>query len=149
VSDPQVLLVDDSVEDCELMIRALQGIKSGLRVSTAHDGEEAIEYLFCKGRYAGRDKKSTPLLTLLDLKMPRVGGLEVLGALRADPMLRHLPVIVLTSSDEEGDGVEAQKMGVLFYFRKPLDFDGYLGLARRIHGMLPDGTEPKDFLKRA
>jgi two-component system, response regulator len=133
----QILLVDDSPEDCELMTRAMEDIRFGHPVQVLNDGREALDYLFCKGPYAGRDATIAPMLVLLDLKMPRVGGLEVLRAVRADRALRYLAVVVLTSSDEEQDRLESQNLGVTFYFRKPLDFDGYVGLARRIQGMLP------------
>ncbi|HXT00747.1 MAG TPA: response regulator [Elusimicrobiota bacterium] len=130
MTDPEVLLVDDSLEDCELLMRALRDVGFAPEVVEVHDGQQAIDYLF------GRNKRTAPMLTILDLKMPRVGGLEVLQRIRADAALKHLAVVILTSSDEERDRLEAQRLGVTFYFTKPMDFDGYLGLARRFQGML-------------
>ena len=140
MKDDKVLLVDDSLEDCELLRRALREVGFDPQVVEVHDGQEAIDYLF-DGTRAGQDKRTAPMLVILDLKMPRVGGLQVLQRIRVDAALKHLAVVILTSSDEERDLMEAQRLGVTFYFTKPMDFDGYLGLARRFHGMLshPDG----------
>lgn len=131
-----ILLVDDSRSDCDLLLRALQEIGFKIRVATAYDGEEALDYLYARGRFKDRDPNHTPFLTILDLKMPKLGGLEVLKHLRADARLRRLPVVILTSSDEQRDKLEAERLGVTFYFTKPVDFDGYIGLARRFEAML-------------
>lgn len=134
MSDPLLLLVDDSDDDRELLIRAMAQIGFQPAVVETRDGVEALAYLF--GDCAGRPRGAAPALTLLDLKMPRVGGLEVLRRARADERLKHLPVIILTSSDEENDRLEASRLGVTFYLTKPTDFDGYLALARRLQDML-------------
>ena len=136
MTDHHILLVDDSDSDRELLLRALEIIGCPLNVATAQDGQEALDYLYGRGRYQERDPKITPALTILDIKMPKVDGLEVLQRVRGDVRLRHLAVVILTSSDEEGDRLEARRLGVTFYFTKPLDFDGYLGLARRLQRML-------------
>lgn len=128
-----LLLVDDSADDCELLTRALA--KTGFRraVAQAHDGQEALDYLLGRGPHAG---KPAPALVVLDLKMPRVGGLEVLRRLRAEPRLANQPVVILTSSDEDRDRAEAEALGVDSYLLKPLDFDGYTALALRLQETL-------------
>lgn len=133
-----VLLVDDSPEDRDLMLRAFEEIHFDQRVVTLPDGQEALDYLFGVQAYAGRDKKDAPMMLVLDLRMPRVGGLDVLRRLRADPWLRYVPAIVLTSSDEERDKLEAEKLGVgaSMYFNKPADFTGFVRMAQRISGLL-------------
>jgi two-component system response regulator len=136
MSDHGILVVDDSPEDCDLLKRALEEIGFKFDVAMARGGEEALDYLFARGPFAARDPKVTPLLTILDLKMPKLGGLDVLKRVRASPRLKNLAVVILTSSDEQRDKLEAERLGVTFYFTKPGDFDGYIGLARRIEGML-------------
>jgi two-component system response regulator len=136
MTDHHILLVDDSVSDLELLQRAFDVIGCRLPITTAQDGEEALNYLYARGPFQKRDPKVAPALTVLDLKMPKVGGLEVLQRIRADARLRHLAVVILTSSDEQRDKLEAQRLGVTFYFTKPPDFDGYIGLARRLQGMI-------------
>ena len=136
MSEPQILLVDDSPSDCELLLRAFKIIGCQLKVTTAQDGEEALDFLYARGAYQKRDATIAPDLTILDLKMPKLSGLEVLERIRADVRLRHLAAVILTSSDEQRDKLEAARLGVTFYFTKPPDFDGYVGLARRLQGML-------------
>ena len=127
----RVLLVEDNPDDEALAIRALQ--KNGISdVAVAHDGQEALDYLFATGEYEARDANVHPRLVLLDLKLPKVDGLEVLRRLRADERTRHLPVVLLTSSNEQRDVVAGYNNGVNSYIRKPVDFNGFLETIRQL-----------------
>ncbi|WP_318835972.1 response regulator [Desulfuromonas versatilis] len=117
-----ILLVEDNPDDVALTLRALKKSKIANEVVTAQDGAEAIEYLFGEGRFAERDTREQPQLVLLDLKLPKLDGLEVLRRLRADQRTRYLPVVVLTTSSEERDLIESYKLGANSYIRKPVDF---------------------------
>jgi two-component system response regulator len=127
-----ILLVEDNPDDVELTRLAFE--QSGLRhpVTVAGDGAEALDYLFCEGRWAARDPGDPPVLVLLDLKLPRVDGLEVLRRMRQDARTRLLPVVVLTSSDEEQDLVESYALGANSYVRKPVDFTAFHEAARQL-----------------
>ena len=128
----EVLLVEDSPADAELTIHALRRNNLATRILHLQDGAEALEYLLGKGRYAGRDTMQTPKVVLLDLKLPRVDGLEVLRQVRANERTRFQPVVVLTSSAEERDMVESYRLGCNSYVRKPVDFDEFVGAARQL-----------------
>lgn len=117
-----ILLVEDNPDDEALAIRALKRHHIGNEIVVAHDGVEALDYLFCTGMYAERDINNKPSVVLLDLKLPRVDGLEVLRRLREDPRTRFLPVVVLTTSSEEGDVLDSYSLGCNSYIRKPVDF---------------------------
>ncbi len=117
-----VLLVEDNPDDVELTLRAFKKYKIMNEVVVAKDGAEALDFLFCKGKYAGRDANNLPEVILLDLKLPKVNGLEVLQRLRSDERTRHLPVIILTSSNEERDLIDGYKLGANSYVQKPVDF---------------------------
>jgi CheY-like chemotaxis protein len=117
-----ILLVEDNPDDEALAIRALKRHHIGNEIVVAHDGVEALDYLFGTGIYAGRDTNNKPSVVLLDLKLPRVDGLEVLRRLRDDPRTRFLPVVVLTTSSEEGDVLDSYSLGCNSYIRKPVDF---------------------------
>ncbi|HEX5276368.1 MAG TPA: response regulator [Fluviicoccus sp.] len=119
-----VLLVEDSAYDAELTLHTLQQQLLANRVVWVKDGEEALDYLFCRGRYAGRDP-IPPRLVLLDLKLPKVDGLEVLAAMKGDSRLQHSPVVMLTSSAEESDLIQSYNLGVNSYVVKPMDFDTF------------------------
>ena len=127
-----ILLVEDNPDDEALTIRALSrnGIKHHLRI--AHDGVEALDYLFGTGAFAGRKVPAQPTVILLDLKLPRVDGLEVLRRLRADERTRALPVVILTSSKEEQDLVQGYGLGANSYIRKPVDFTQFTEAVRQI-----------------
>jgi len=127
-----ILLVEDNPDDVDLTLRALD--RSGLDVETvvARDGVEALDYLFTAGQHAGRDPDAGPSVVLLDLKLPRVDGFEVLARLRADERTRLLPVVVLTSSREERDLDTSYSLGANSYIRKPVDFDRF----RQVVGQL-------------
>jgi CheY-like chemotaxis protein len=117
-----ILLVEDNPDDEALAIRALKRHHVGNEIVVAHDGVEALEYLFGTGRYAGRDVSLKPSVVLLDLKLPRIDGLEVLRRLRGDDRTKLLPVVVLTTSSEEQDLLDSYSLGCNSYIRKPVDF---------------------------
>ena len=121
-----ILLVEDNDDDVELTLRALRRNRVANRVDVVRDGAEALEYLFATGSYAGRDARETPNLVLLDLKLPKVGGLEVLERLRDDPRTRRLPVVILTSSNVESDLARSYDLGANSYIRKPVDFTQFM-----------------------
>jgi two-component system, response regulator len=127
-----ILLVEDDHDDETLTLRALR--KSGVRhaLVVARDGVEALDYLFGTGRHAGRDLGLMPLVVLLDLKLPRLDGLEVLRRIRADERTRLLPVVILTSSDEERDRLEGYRHGANSYVRKPVDYDRFAEAVRQL-----------------
>jgi two-component system, response regulator len=128
-----VLLVEDNPDDVFLTLRAFKMNNMANRVVVARDGVEALEYLFGTGAYAGRDPSVHPGVILLDLKLPKVDGLEVLRQLRADPRTHLVPVIVLTSSDEQRDLVNSYQLGVNSYIRKPVDFVQFVEAVRQLH----------------
>ncbi|MFQ5953285.1 MAG: response regulator [Candidatus Omnitrophota bacterium] len=120
----EILLVEDNPADVELTLRALKKHNLANKVYTVKDGEEALDYVFCKGKYA--DINGIPKLVLLDLKLPKVSGLEVLREMKSNETTKIIPVVVLTSSKEEKDMVESYKLGVNSYIQKPVDFDKFL-----------------------
>jgi len=127
-----ILLVEDSAEDAELTIRALRRNKIANDIYTVEDGVEALDFLFCRGAHGDRAFTHPPRLVLLDLKVPKVSGLEVLRAIRADERTKAIPVVVLTSSKEERDVVEGCRLGVNAYVQKPVDFEQFSETVRRI-----------------
>ena len=127
-----ILLVEDNPDDVELTMRALAKSHVANSVDLAVDGVEALEYLFCTGKFAGRDPCVLPQVILLDLKMPRMDGLEVLRRIRADEKTRLLPVVILTTSSEERDKVESYKLGANSYIRKPVDFAQFAESVRQL-----------------
>lgn len=124
LNEVEILLVEDSPQDAELTLRALRKRNLGNRVFHVNDGQEALDWLFCTGAYAGRNAHH-PKIVLLDLKMPKVDGLEVLQAIRANESTRLLPVVVMTSSQEQSDVIASYNLGVNSYIVKPLDFDAF------------------------
>jgi len=127
-----ILLVEDNPDDEALTIRALQKNKIKNTVIVAHDGAEALDYLFGTGAHAGRDKTKTPEIILLDLKLPKVDGFEVLSRIRADELLRLVPVVILTSSKEQQDLISGYKLGANSYVRKPVDFSEFTEAVRQL-----------------
>ena len=120
----QILLVEDSIQDAELTKRALKRHNVANDIAWVRDGVEALEYLFCEGAYAGRDS-GPPKLVLLDMKMPRMDGLQVLAKLKHNDDTKTIPVVMLTSSREESDLLESYKLGVNSYIVKPVDFEQF------------------------
>ncbi len=127
-----VLLVEDSDDDVALTLRAFRKNHFAIEVVVARDGAEALDWLFGTGVHVGRDVRRQPHLVLLDLKLPKVDGLAVLERIRADPLTRHLPVVILTSSDEQRDLVAGYDRGVNSYVRKPVDFAQFMEAIRQL-----------------
>lgn len=125
MSDGHVLLVEDNASDERLTMRALRKVNLGNQVDVVRDGQQALDYLFAEGEFAARAGQPLPLVVLLDLNLPRVGGLDVLARLRRDPRTKLLPVVVLTSSDEERDRVVAYGAGANSFVRKPVVFEDF------------------------
>lgn len=122
----EILLVEDSAEDAELAMRALRKQNLANKLHLVRDGAEALDYLFGTGSYAGRNVEHTPKVVLLDLKLPKVDGLEVLRRIKADARTKRVPVVVMTSSREERDVVESYELGVNSYVVKPVDFEQFI-----------------------
>jgi CheY-like chemotaxis protein len=125
VHDTEILLVEDSPNDVELTLRALKKHNLANQIQVARDGAEALDFLFARGAFAKRAGSAPPRVVLLDLKLPKVNGLEVLEAIRSEPTLKALPVVVLTSSREEPDIQRAYALGVNSYIVKPVEFDSF------------------------
>jgi two-component system response regulator len=121
-----ILLVEDNANDEYLTLRALKKYNVANDVVVAHDGVEALEYLFCTGPHANRDIRDLPVVVLLDLKLPKVDGLEVLRRVREDERTRLLPVVILTSSNEERDVINGYKLGTNSFIQKPVDFTAFM-----------------------
>ena len=127
-----ILLVEDNPDDEALTIRALNRNNISNEVIVARDGVEALDYLFANGPHSGRDVNDLPRLVLLDLKLPKADGLEVLKRIRADERTRRLPVVVLTSSKEDQDLVDSYNLGVNSYIHKPVDFTQFTEAVRQV-----------------
>ena len=127
-----LLLVEDNDDDAELTLRAFKDAHISNRVVRAHDGVEALDYLFARGAHAGRAPDEVPAVILLDLSLPRLNGIQVLEAIRADERTSHLPVVVLTSSVEDKDRVAAYTHQVNGYVQKPVDYDRFVAAARQL-----------------
>lgn len=121
----EILLVEDNPNDLELTLHALRSANIANHIEIARDGEEALDYFFRRGRFEARPLNSRPSLVLLDLKLPKVDGLEVLRELKSKPQTRSIPVVVLTSSKEERDMVMSYQLGVNSYIQKPVDFNQF------------------------
>ena len=128
----EILLVEDNSADVELTLHALRKEKLANKIEVVEDGDEALDFLFCRGPYSNRSFDRPPRLVLLDLKLPKVDGLEVLHALKADPRTRPIPVVILTASKEEKDMVNGYQMGVNAYIQKPVDFEQFRSIVKEL-----------------
>ena len=127
-----ILLVEDNLRDEALTLRALRKSNIANEVIVAHDGVEALEYLFCTGSFEGRNPDLKPQLVLLDLKLPKVDGLQVLEKIRGDERTRRLPVVIFTSSNEEEDLIRSYNLGANSYVRKPVEFEKFLEATKQL-----------------
>jgi two-component system, response regulator len=127
-----ILLVEDNAEDVELTLRAFRKSKVINEVVVVRDGEQALDYMFRMGAFADRSEEATPEVILLDLKLPKIDGLEVLRRLRADERTRRIPVVVLTSSTEDKDVCTSYELGANSFVRKPVDFAQFLDAAQQL-----------------
>ena len=141
-NEVEILLVDDSQDDIDLTLHALRTENLANRVFIARDGEEALDFLFCKGPHVGRSFEKPPKLVLLDLKMPKVDGMEVLKQIKNDPRTRTIPVVLMTSSKEERDMVSGYNLGVNSYLQKPVDFDQFRKMVKLIGMYWPVTNQP-------
>ncbi len=130
MSEIELLLVEDNPDDLELALRALRKANVANRVQVARDGVEALDYIFGEGTHAGRSIADAPKVVLLDLKLPKIDGLEVLRRIKGDPRTKMIPVVMLTSSKEQRDVIESYHLGVNSYIVKPVDFEGFAGAVR-------------------
>lgn len=139
-----ILLVEDTSDDVTLTLRALKKSKILNEVIVVRDGVEALDYLFCQGPYASRDKNLLPAVILLDLKLPKLDGIQVLQRLRADERMRYVPVVILTSSKEQEDLLNGYKFGANSYIRKPVDFDQFTQAVQQLglYWLLLNETPP-------
>jgi len=132
MNDKIILLVEDNPDDETLKLRALKKKNISNQVIVARDGAEALDYLFGTGQYSGRDPNITPQVVLLDLKLPKVDGLQVLRQLRANESTKFLPVVILTSSNEDQDRLTGYSLGANSYVRKPVDFNQFIEAVRQL-----------------
>lgn len=128
----EILLVEDNPEDLELTLRALRKANLANHIEVARDGAEAIDFIFCEGAYAARRIEDRPKVILLDLKLPKIDGIEVLKRIKSDPRTRAIPVVVLTSSQEQNDVVESYKLGVNSYIVKPVNFERFAAAVEKL-----------------
>jgi CheY-like chemotaxis protein len=132
LKEAEILLVEDNPNDMELTLRAMGTYNLANKIHVAKDGVEALEYVFATGAYSERDIKDKPQVILLDLKLPRVDGLEVLRKIKSDERTKVIPIVVLTSSTEERDIIESYELGVNSYMVKPVDFDKFISAVSEI-----------------
>ena len=128
----EILLVEDNPDDVELAVHALRRENLANHIEIARDGEEALDFLFCRGRHKDRSFQAPPRLVLLDLKLPKVDGLEVLKEVKSDPRTKAIPVVIVTSSREEMDLVNGYKLGTNAYIQKPVDFAQFREMVKQL-----------------
>ena len=145
MSERTILLVEDNPDDEEFTLRSLHRANVSNEIVVARDGSEALDYLFGQGAHAGRDLSVMPAVVLLDLKLPKLGGIDVLRRMRADPRTRLVPVVVLTSSSEEEDMIDSYGAGANSYVRKPVAFAAFADAVARlgVYWMLLNETAPR------
>ena len=132
MKEKPILLVEDNNDDVELTLMAFGRARITNPVVVARDGVEALDFLFGEGQHAGRDTREQPVVILLDLKLPRLGGLQVLERLRQDERTKYTPVVILTTSTEQDDMIRAGALHANSYVRKPVDFDAFVDVARQL-----------------
>jgi len=128
----ELLLVEDNPEDLKMTLRALKKANLANHIHIARDGAEALQFIFCEGEYSGRKIENVPKVILLDLKLPKVDGKEVLERIKSDPRTKMIPVVVLTSSKEQSDVVESYHLGVNSYIVKPVNFEGFAAAVQEL-----------------
>jgi len=131
-NEVEILLVEDNEADKELAIHALRTNNLANRIYIAHDGEEALDYLFCRGNHNNRGFDKPPRVVLLDLKLPKIDGLEVLRQIKLDARTKSIPVVILTSSKEERDMIDGYQLGVNSYIQKPVDFAQFRDIIKQL-----------------
>jgi CheY-like chemotaxis protein len=122
----EILLVEDNQDDLDMTLRALRKANLANKIQVARDGAEAVDFIFCEGAHTGRKIESVPKVILLDLKLPKIDGFEVLRRVKGDPRTKTIPVVILTSSKEQKDVVESYHLGVNSYIVKPVNFEGFV-----------------------
>lgn len=130
--EAEILLVEDNPEDVELTLHVLRQENLANRIQVVRDGEEALDFVFCRGDFAGRSFETPPRVILLDLKLPKVDGMEVLREVKSDPRTKAIPVVILTASREEKDMVNGYHLGVNAYIQKPVDFDQFRAMVKQL-----------------
>lgn len=128
----QILLVEDNPKDVKLTLHALKSKNLCTSIDVARDGEEALDYLFCRGQHSDRSIDQPPRLILLDLKLPKIDGLDVLREVKGNPLTKSIPVVILTGSSEEKDLVTCYRIGVNAYIQKPVDFDRFTQIVEQV-----------------
>jgi two-component system response regulator len=142
-NEVEILLVEDNQDDLDMALRALRKAKLTNRIQTARDGAEAVDFIFCQGAFAERKFENPPKVILLDLKLPKIDGMEVLKRIKGDPRTKMIPVVVLTSSKEQRDVIESYNLGVNSYIVKPVNFEQFaaavqeLGMYWLLHNLPP------------
>src|SRR5665213_1394833 len=126
----EILLVEDSQDDLDMTLRSLRKSNLANRIQIARDGAEALEFIFCEGAHAARKIENGPKVVLLDLKLPKIDGMEVLKRIKGDPRTKMIPIVILTSSKEQKDVIESYNLGVNSYIVKPVNFEGFATAVR-------------------
>lgn len=142
MTNKTILLVEDNADDEALTLRALKRSNFGSKVFVVRDGQEALDFLFCENKYADRNRNEMPELTLLDIKLPKIDGLEVLRRVRADEGTRALPIVIFSSSKEEQDVTEAYKNGANSYVRKSINFLEFMEAIQQVGRYWMDLNQP-------
>jgi len=128
----EILLVEDSQDDLDMTLRALRKANMANHIQIARDGAEALEFIFCEGAHAARNIENMPKLIMLDLKLPKIDGMEVLKRIKADPRTKMIPVVVLTSSKEQNDVIRSYGLGTNSYIVKPVNFEGFADAVQKL-----------------